>query len=70
MRCRLSEMHCGGGRVGWGSKLFMGGKRRKKSLLILPIMYYNVYDHHFAALVTDRGLGAPDRCQFTKAGGS
>lgn len=53
-----------------GKQAFYGGKRRKKSLLILPIMYYNVYDHHFAALVTDRGLDAPDRCQFTKAGGS
>lgn len=53
-----------------GKQAFYGGKRRKKSLLSLPIMYYNVYDHHFAALVTDRGLDAPDRCQFTKAGGS
>jgi len=57
--------------VGWGGEAsFLWGKRRKKSLPILPIMYYNVSDHHFAALVTGRALGVPDRCQFRKAGGS
>lgn len=69
MRCRLSEMHGGGGGVGLGSKLFMGEKKNE-ALPILPIMYYNVSDHHFAALVTGRALGVPDRCQFRKAGGS
>lgn len=58
-------MHCGGG---GGSKLFME-KRRKKSIPILPNTYY-VSDHYFAALVTVRAIGAPDRCQPGKAGGS
>lgn len=56
---------------GGGSKLFYGGAgERKKSLPILPNIYYNVSDHYFAALVTVRAIGAPDRCRLGKAGGS
>lgn len=56
---------------GGGSKLFLwGGGERKKSLPILPNMYYNVSDHYFAALVTVRAIGAPDRCRLGKVGGS
>lgn len=36
-----------------GKQVFYGEKRRKQSLLILSVMYCNVSDHCFAALVTD-----------------
>lgn len=45
-------------------------RKRKKSLLILSNTYDNVSDHYFAALVTVWAIGAPDRCQLRKAGGS
>lgn len=68
MRCRLSEMHCGGV---WGRKqAFYKEKKRKKFLPVLPNLHDNVSDHSFAALVTVRATGAPDRCQLGKAGGS
>lgn len=62
-------MHCGGV---WGRKqaFLRWGGERKKSLPILPNMYYNVSDHYFAALVTVRAIGAPDRCRLGKVGGS
>lgn len=67
MRCRLSERHCGVGE----KQAFYGEKKRKKSLPNLPnTIYYSVSDHYFAALVNVRAVGAPDRCQLGKTGGS
>ena len=56
-------------RLGGGSKLFTRKKKRNKFLPILPNLY-DVSDHSFAALVTVKAIGAPDRCQLWKAGGS
>lgn len=52
---------------GWRSKqAFVTGKR--KNLFINT--YCSVSDHYFAALVTIRAVGALDRCQLAKIGGS
>lgn len=57
MRCRLSEMHCGG----WEEASFLwGNKQTKKSLPNLPNIYYSVSDHYFAALVNVRAVGATE----------
>lgn len=56
---------------GGGEASFLWGKKRKKSLPNLPnTIYYSVSDHYFAALVNVRAVGAPDRCQLGKTGGS
>lgn len=57
---------CWGGYAGF----LKMGKRRKKSLANLSNIHYSVSDHSFAALVTAGAVGALDRCQLVKTGGS
>jgi hypothetical protein len=59
MRCRISEMHCGG-----GEKQAFYGEKKKKSLPNLPNIFYSVSDHYFAALITTRAVGAFNRCRL------
>lgn len=51
IRCRVPEMHCGGG-GDRGRKQAFYGRKKRTSLLVLPNIYYHVSDHYFAALVT------------------
>lgn len=72
MRCRLSELHCGGGGSGsggggGGGGVEVRGKGRNKITSSPPEIYYKISDHYFIVLGTDRSVGAPDRCHFGKA---
>lgn len=51
-------------------KLNKTGKRRKKLLANLSNTHSSISDHYFAALVTVGAVGALDRCQLVKTGGS
>lgn len=58
----------------WGlgeeASFLQGKKRNSFPKKILPNLYDDVSDRSFAALVTVRAIGAPDRCRLGKAGGS
>lgn len=62
----------GGGNAGSKKKkkLNKTGKRRKKLLANLSNTHSSISDHYFAALVTVGAVGALDRCQLVKTGGS